>query len=638
MAYFYDSINLQSKVSDIKHITWKNNTTRLNQTNLNTLSQGIRTISEILCDTSNSKKGLIEQFDNVRQLVQGTSSPNYSTKSMYAQLNIINRSLYGYRSKEHYQIGDTEDNSDAVLKYFDIHSLHSSNDAVKDVSGVLGKLYWKYQNQDKPFIDDYEVFRSTFKGGSYINDITESTPFSTTVINDKPYGITDYYNKATTPFYLDWENGFILNDNIKIDKEGNITPTYKGSTASLGTETLPFTTAYIQTANAEQINTKNAYIVNLEPITYTTGLQKSNIGTDKKRHEWGYFNNLRVTNQGNNKQDVIILGEKTDGGIDLGTSPTLYSATNQIFGDADDVLYQEDGTSLKDKTTYAVINYTKKNFDKVDEDIENLETEIDATFDLLADKDVISKQPSVSLTVTQQSSEVGTTIDPEYTVTLDPGLYKYNSEGTATNNEATGVTISKVVLTYDGNTTTLTDFTSNKVTGKVLSTPIVIPSDYTKTFTAELYYTDGTAKVYNNIARQSSVKITANAKNNSKTFTSYRNTFYTTSKTNDSSEYQTSDKIRSLSKTSSKEFNIAVSEGTKQIVIAVPNSRSIKTITDANAGHMQDWYTSSAATKSTVKVQGADLTDTNACNYEVVIIKDSTINGLKANTFKITCY
>ena len=495
MAYFWESATMQSRINNLTHLTWTNNRTRLNASNLNQLSNSVRVLSEVLCDKGNSNGGLIQQFDAVRQLVQGDSAPDYSTKDQYKQLDIINRSLYGYRSQHHYQIGDDEDDNSAnVLSYFRINEQAAGNDAVDNVSGVLGKVYWKYINQDRPFVDDYQRFRTIFKAGYYINNLDEDTEFSTTQISDKRFGIHKPYSEEmdglNEPFYFDWDRGIHFQDDgvngFEVDFNGSIIPisdkcvnlgtttkrlwdgyfhnislvrlipdetsinneTGTTVTSAIGSEVhrfvngwfttldlikgivdgilphqdsrqqnsykgikdAPYNNAYIRNGHIEFLNSKNINVLNVLPITLNGELQDSNIGTDVAKHTSSYINimhtnkilpyslndiggsigakttpfvsgyfktlsvsealtatDVDVSNQGNDNTSVVILGDKLENGIDLGDTPTLYNAANQMFGDAEDKLYKEDGKTLQDKTTYALINYTSDVNQRVEE-------------------------------------------------------------------------------------------------------------------------------------------------------------------------------------------------------------------------------------------------------------------------------
>ena len=418
MAYFWESATMQSRINNLTHLTWTNNRTRLNASNLNQLSNSVRVLSEVLCDKGNSNGGLIQQFDAVRQLVQGDSAPDYSTKDQYKQLDIINRSLYGYRPDHHYQIGDESDNSAKVLSYFRINTQASGNDAINNVSGVLGQMYWKYVNQDKPFVDDYQKFRTIFRAGELVNTSGQHIAFGTTDLTSKLYGIARPDTESS--FYIDWSTGIIFNDTLQITGSGDIIPVMN-KTLSIGTSNNAFNSAYIITGNLETLNVQDAYVSKLLPITLSGKLVDSYIGDTDKRHNWGYFNNLRVTNQGTNSDSVVILGAKSEGGIDLGTSPTLYNAAIQMFGDDADYLLNESesnwmsGKNIHDKTTSAVINYAGRKI-----------SDIDNSLNFFAEDPTVDS-PTITATLDTNSIEVGTKFKEIKlkTTTFTPGQYTY---------------------------------------------------------------------------------------------------------------------------------------------------------------------------------------------------------------------
>lgn len=453
MAYFWESATMQSRINNLTHLTWTNNRTRLNASNLNQLSSSIRTLSEVLCNKSDSNSGLIQQFDAIRQLVQGDSAPDYSTKSQYEQLDIINRSLYGYRPDHHYQIGDESDNSDKVLSYFRINTQASGNDAVNSVSGVLGQMYWKYINQDQPFVNDYQKFRTIFRSGESINTSEQHIAFGTTELTSKLYGIAKPDTESS--FYIDWSTGIIFNDKLKITDSGNIIPvatnglsiglntnkfnygwftnlnsinnTFENlkpaqeNGSYIGEKSIPYQNLYARNGHIEFLNSKEVNVVNILPIELNGTLQDSNIGAEDNRHNWGYFKNLRVTNQGTNLDSVVILGTKSSDGIDLGTNPTLYNAANQMFGDDADYLLNESesnwmrGKDIHDKTTSAVINYAGRKI-----------SDIDNSLNFFAEDPTVVL-PRIAATLDTSNIEVGTEFKQIKlkTTTFTPGQYTY---------------------------------------------------------------------------------------------------------------------------------------------------------------------------------------------------------------------
>lgn len=307
MAYFYESSALQARINTLDHIIWSNNITRLNASNLNKMCKSIKEISKVLCDNGNSNNGLIQQFDGVRQLVQGDSAVDYSIKGYYAQLEHINKSLYGYRFTDSachyrdvdYQLGDLgeDDNNNlsSIYEYFLLSDNYKTND-YSAVSGVLGKLYWKYMNQDELFIKDYQRFRNIFKAGYTIDDVGPHIAFGTTSITNKPYGIYRPHTEemdglsSTLPFYFDWRGGICFQDidgngtkGFKIDDEGSITP-FLDKEMNLGSSNKRLGNGYFH----------NVSVVKLMPdetsIDDETGLFiLSSIGDSSNRFFSGYF-------------------------------------------------------------------------------------------------------------------------------------------------------------------------------------------------------------------------------------------------------------------------------------------------------------------------------------------------------------
>lgn len=286
------------------------------------------------------------------------------------------------------------------------------------------------------------------------------------------------------------------------------------------------------------------------------------------------------------------------------------------------------------------IHLTPENLDKDNTAVKKEFESIDLTFDLLADKDVIAAQPSVKCKINPNSPiEVGTDATPCITVTFDQGLYRYNESGVKTNKEPTNVKITSVKLadnlneSYTFTTTTTGDYVFNFENFRVTD-------GLTRKYTCTVEHGPGST-AFNNIARTSSVKIESGTITSNVNISSCRKFFYKTFTENTNftgSKYEENpDNVRNLTSgnATGTSFTIAVPAGTKSIVIAMPSTKTIQKITDANAAGMQDWYNAGTTTKNTISVSGATLGE-NKLDYELVIINDTTSSGLQSNTFTVT--
>ncbi len=300
----------------------------------------------------------------------------------------------------------------------------------------------------------------------------------------------------------------------------------------------------------------------------------------------------------------------------------VYSAGNGIeISDADvisaDVEYISDNVKLGSDLTVTNATGTLKVGDKVSANTSLKE--------LLKKMLQEVKQPGTptapKLTITLSNAgakEVGTKVTPSYTTAFNAGSYIY---GPATGVTATGYSVS------DGTTT------KDTATGSFDEMTVGDGTNYKLTATAT--YSDGVVANDNTGAASSpEVKISAGttATATSSAITGFRSYFYGT-KTTGLESYDSA-AVRALTNgnsaaTSGKKFNITIPDGTKQVIIAVPAARSLKSVINVglSRGEVADTFT-----PSTVDVEG--LNGYVAASYKVYVFNSST--ALDANTYEVT--
>ena len=219
-------------------------------------------------------------------------------------------------------------------------------------------------------------------------------------------------------------------------------------------------------------------------------------------------------------------------------------------------------------------------------------------------------QPSVSISFSQAGSyEVGTSVTPSYTATLNAGKYEFNS-----NNGATGVTASSWEITDTAGHTASTN------TGSFDAFVVEDATNYK--ITAKANYDDSPINPVTNVGNpaDSSKKITAGSNSaTSGAVTGYRKTFYGI--LTEANDAPTSDVIRGLTGSTSalkkgSTFSIKVTSAAKRVVIAYPATlgdlASVKYVEGSNAD-----VTSSFTTRIQVDVEGAG--NYTAIPYKVYI-------------------
>lgn len=228
-------------------------------------------------------------------------------------------------------------------------------------------------------------------------------------------------------------------------------------------------------------------------------------------------------------------------------------------------------------------------------------------------------QPSVSLTFGQAKAyEVGTSVTPSYSATLNAGIYQFGG--------ATGITATAWSVTDTAS------HTSTKASGSFAAVTVSDSTNYKITATAT--YGDGTIPKTNVGNNYAAGQIKAGTKSaTSGAITGYRNSFYGTM---EEKTTVNSAAIRALSGKSNKAlangntFTVSVPVGALRVVIAYPATlRDVTSIKDVNGLNAE---IKSGFTKSTVSVEGAN--GSTAIDYKVYTLDFASAND-KANTYTV---
>ena len=322
------------------------------------------------------------------------------------------------------------------------------------------------------------------------------------------------------------------------------------------------------------------------------------------------------------KNDVVVVREQ------IGTSDkyqrTAYIYDGEAWQKMDESYNAENvyfGSDLM--TTSAIGNITLTNGQAtIAATGKNLKQVWDSIF--IKEKNPTITQPSVSISAPNNKAyEVGTTVTPSYTATLNPGKYEFNENG-----GATGITASSWSVTDTASHTATTN------TGSFDAFVVADDTNYKITATAN-YAESSIVPVTNTGNEYSAGKIAAGSKSaTSSAITGYRKGFYgcVTSK-----DEITSDIIRGLAgKTTSAPkagnvWTVPVTVGALRVIIAYPATvREVNSILDVN-GMNAEIKTSFTSTQ--IDVEGAD--GYTAIPYRVYYIDFASANDT-ANNYKVT--
>ncbi len=247
---------------------------------------------------------------------------------------------------------------------------------------------------------------------------------------------------------------------------------------------------------------------------------------------------------------------------------------------------------------------------------------VQAFFEYLGaeEKNPTKTNPSVTVTFPQAGSkEVGTTVTPSYTATLSAGSYTYGP--------ATGITAKSWEVTNSNGGTASTASGS--------FTAFTVADDTHYTITAKANYDAGATPVTNLGNPYPAGAIAAgSATKTSGAVTGFRKYFYGYGSTHTATI--DSDVIRSLTNSTGAAsngttFNINITDGTKEVIIAYPGSlRDITSIEDKNAFGTD---IKGSFTKSTVQVEGAN--GYTAIDYKVYVYHPDVALGANTLTVKI---
>ena len=283
-----------------------------------------------------------------------------------------------------------------------------------------------------------------------------------------------------------------------------------------------------------------------------------------------------------------------------------YNAENVYFDE--DLLTTSEIGNITLTNGQATIAATGKNLKEVFQTI------------FVAEKNPTITQPSVSLTFAQAKAyEVGESVTPQYSASLNPGSYQYGP--------ATGVTATAWQITDTAS------HSADTASGQF--DPVVVADDTNYTITAQATHGAGATPKTNVGNDYAAGAIQAGTKSRtSSAITGYRNSFYGTVTAKDAVN---SAIIRGLAGKSGKAltngatFNVSIPVGALRVIIAYPATlRDVTSIQDVN-GMSAEIKPSFA--QQTVQVEGAN--GATAIDYKVYTLDFASANDT-ANTYKVT--
>lgn len=318
-----------------------------------------------------------------------------------------------------------------------------------------------------------------------------------------------------------------------------------------------------------------------------------------------------------NKDDIFVI-KTLISGENYSYKAYVYNGTAWAAMDgnynAESVYFDEDLV-----TTSAIGNITLTNGQAtIPSTGKNLKEVFNAIF--VQEKNPTITQPSVNLTFAQAKAyEVGTSVTPTYSASLNPGSYQYGP--------ATGVTATAWAISDTAG------HSASTASGEFA--PVVVADGTNYTITAQATHGAGATPKTNVGNDYVSGAIQASTKSKtSSAITGYRNSFYGTVTSKDT---VTSAVIRALSGKSGKAlangatFNVSIPVGALRVIIAYPATlRDVNSIQDVNGMSAE---IKSGFTKTTVQVEGAN--GAMAIDYKVYTMDFANANDT-ANTYKVT--
>ena len=327
---------------------------------------------------------------------------------------------------------------------------------------------------------------------------------------------------------------------------------------------------------------------------------------------------VRVLAGATPKKDDIFIVKTLISGDKYSFTAYVYNGTAWVAMDgnynAESVYFDEDLV-----TTSAIGNITLTNGQAtIPSTGKNLKEVFNAIF--VQEKNPTITQPSVNLTFAQAGAyEVGTSVTPSYSASLNPGSYQYGP--------ATGVTATAWAISDTAS------HSASTASGEF--DPVVVADGTNYTITAQATHGAGATPKTNVGNDYASGAIQAGTKSKtSSAITGYRNSFYGTVTNKDS---VTSAVVRALAGKSGKAltngatFNVSIPVGALRVIIAYPATlRDVSSIQDVNGMSAE---IKSGFTKTTVQVEGAN--GATAIDYKVYTMDFANANDT-ANTYKVT--
>lgn len=319
------------------------------------------------------------------------------------------------------------------------------------------------------------------------------------------------------------------------------------------------------------------------------------------------------------KNDICIITKKIGETDKSEITGYIYNGSAWVAMDgnysAENVYFPEDLT-----TTFAMGNFTLQNGQAtIPAAGKNLKQVWDAIY--VQEKNPTITQPSVSVSCPQAGRyEVGTSVTPTYTATLNAGSYQYGP--------ATGITATAW---------NVQDSDSHALTTNSGSFDAFTVEDSTNyTISATATYNAGAMPVTNVGNEYAAGQIKAGSKTGtSSAITGYRAGFYGTLTSKDGEI--NSALVRSLSTktnaapTQGTNWNLSIPVGALRVVFAYPATiRDVNSVTDVNGMGAE---VKTAFTKYEVQVEGNN--SYTAAAYKVYVMDLASANDT-ANTYKIT--
>lgn len=631
-------------MAEIQVPYWVNNQTRLNATNMNSMSDAINAIVEQLYGVDGDS-GLVRTVDTHRMYFEGEA--NVANSGVFKQIGQLGKVVltpifcdgndkvqaYNYDAIRNYEITLPNVSRYNWWNVGPDNAIESSNPTVKLSLGVSGNdstprslvgnddsFIKKLADNSVDIFNRVELMGKTYRpkgiffnpsynsfnpGGAVKTQVIEAEGNDTLRVTT---GIFSVGNGSTalqiaqnekSDSWLGYGKDIRINNGLVYigteDVNSTVTITPNSGTALRGSLSVTGATTLSSTLSVTGAITTND---NLE-VTKQANIQTLVANTaDIKDAKGNYV-------QGTNLSSVVVY--KTLKDEETRALAAELKLTNDLASET------ANRVEADNQITAA---YTAK-----DSELQDKIDAINTALSYLADKDVIVSNPDFQYTSSTNigTVEVGTELTPKYQLQFTAGQYEYGPN-------PTGVTATSYKVTFNNETL--------ETASGTFSTTVHVTDDMSLTLSAVCKYSDGAVPKNNLGLDYADGKIVSKTVTRQRTLKGYRQAFAGGLSSKDTAIAELD--IRGLSGkgATTKVFDVKIDKNATRVVVAFPNSwGTLKSALDVNDSSKN--IVTSFGTPEVVSVSGVTAGE-DLMDYKVYVMDFASAYGGSGNTYKIT--